>query len=185
MGAAFDDGRGHAQVYATYRRQNPVLQSSRDYSFCALTAIPDSIRAPRGSRATVRALRAPAATSTVPVRRPRRTGTFFTSNNTFHVEGNQFLPASVPFNFNPYNYFQRPDERYTFGGFADYEISPGAKPYLEAMFMDDHTDAQIAPSGDFFNTNTINCDNPLLSAQQLAAVCTTAISSVSRTGQAA
>ena len=35
------------------------------------------------------------------------------------------------------------------------------------MFMDDTSDAQIAPSGDFFNTTTINCDNPLLSAQQL------------------
>ena len=46
IGAAFDDGRGHAQAYATYRQQNPVLQSSRDYSFCALSALPRSIRAP-------------------------------------------------------------------------------------------------------------------------------------------
>src|SRR5262249_53347038 len=43
--------------------------------------------------------------------------------------------------------------------------------YLEFMFMDDHTLAQIAPSGDFFNTNSINCDNPLMSAQQLATIC--------------
>ena len=34
------------------------------------------------------------------------------------------------------------------------------KPYLEFMFMDDRTVAQIAPSGDFGNTLTINCDNP-------------------------
>jgi outer membrane receptor protein involved in Fe transport len=39
------------------------------------------------------------------------------------------------------------------------------------MFMDDRTIAQIAPSGDFFNTTTINCDNPLLGAQQRAAFC--------------
>ena len=75
-------------------------------------------------------------------------------------------PGSTPFNFAPYNYFQRPDERYNFGAFADYEIAPGAHPYLEAMFMDDHTDAQIAPSGDFGDTATINCDNPFLSAQE-------------------
>ena len=37
--------------------------------------------------------------------------------------------------------------------------------------MDDRTVAQIAPSGDFGNTTTINCDNPLLSAQQRALVC--------------
>ena len=67
------------------------------------------------------------------------------------------------FNFAPLNFFQRPDERYIAGAFADYEISPAIKPYLEFMFMDDRTFAQIAPSGDFGNTLTINCDNPLLS----------------------
>ena len=80
-------------------------------------------------------------------------------------------PAASPFNFAPYNFFQRPDERYTFGAFADYEISSGFKPYLEAMFMDDRSLSQIAPSGNFFNTNTINCDNPLLSPQQFEIVC--------------
>jgi hypothetical protein len=88
-----------------------------------------------------------------------------------HVSGNQIVPGTPLFNFAPYNYFQRPDERYTFGTFAEYEISPGAKPYLEAMFMHDHTDAQIAPSGDFTNTSYVNCDNPLLSAQEQAFIC--------------
>src|SRR4051812_36827851 len=36
FGAAFDDGRGHVQAYATYRTQDPVLESTRDFSFCAL-----------------------------------------------------------------------------------------------------------------------------------------------------
>ena len=48
------------------------------------------------------------------------------------------------------------------------------------MFMDDRTFAQIAPSGDFGNTLTINCDNPLISGSpfnptnpgnQYAAIC--------------
>ena len=37
--------------------------------------------------------------------------------------------------------------------------------------MDDRSVAQIAPSGDFFNTTSLNCDNPLMSAQQLALIC--------------
>jgi outer membrane receptor protein involved in Fe transport len=167
VGAAFDDGRGHAQAYATYRRQNAVLQSSRDYSFCALSAV----RAPLVTSLGRRFNCGGSATSA--------TGSFFQydPNNSFatvgvfQVSGNQFVPGTTPFNFAPYNYFQRPDERYTFGAFADYEISPGAKPYLEAMFMDDHSDAQIAPSGDFGNTNFINCDNPLLSTQQHDLIC--------------
>jgi outer membrane receptor protein involved in Fe transport len=39
------------------------------------------------------------------------------------------------------------------------------------MFMDDTSNSQIAPSGDFFNTTTINCDNPLLSPQQFNTIC--------------
>ena len=39
------------------------------------------------------------------------------------------------------------------------------------MFMDDQTQAQIAPSGDFGNTFTINCDNPFISDQALGIIC--------------
>jgi outer membrane receptor protein involved in Fe transport len=162
IGAQFDDGRGHAQAYATYRTQDPVLQSSRDYSFCALGGLKAT---GAGSVATTGRRFGCGGSLT------SATGTFLTNVGTFQVQGNQFSPGVTRFNFAPYNYFQRPDERYTLGAFADYEIAPGAKPYVEAMFMDDHTDAQIAPSGDFGNTATINCDNALLSAQQLATIC--------------
>jgi outer membrane receptor protein involved in Fe transport len=161
FGAAFDDGRGHVTAYATYRTQDAVLESTRDYSFCTLAA-----RAERASGDPARDTNCGgSATSNV-------TSVFLNGfGNAHHVEGNQLLPGTVPFNFAPYNYFQRPDERYTFGAFADYEISPAFKPYAELMFMDDHSDAQIAPSGDFFNTGTINCDNPMLSTQQRNLVC--------------
>jgi len=165
FGASFDDNRGHVMAYATYRKQDPVLQASRDYSFCALQA-----RATRHTKnaadpaGTERDFNCAGSATSAP-------GTFFTNVGTFHVEGNQFAAGQVPFNFSPYNYYQRPDERYTFGTFAEYEIAPGAKPYLEAMFMNDHSDAQIAPSGDFANTTTLNCDNPLLSTQQFNTIC--------------
>jgi iron complex outermembrane recepter protein len=166
FGAGFDDNRGSITAYATYRKQDAVLQASRDYSFCSLAA---RTAAQGGAGSGFRGSDfncGGSATSAV--------GTFFTNVGTFHVggaNGNRFVPGQVPFNFGPYNYYQRPDERYSFGGFAEYEISPGAKPYLEAMFMDDTSNSQIAPSGDFFNTTTINCDNPLLSAQQRATIC--------------
>ena len=165
FGAGFDDNRGSVMAYATYRKQNPVLEASRDYSFCALQRQrrPTSRRASPGI-AAVRRLR-----PTVAFACSRRMAS--PACSTVTSSGNQFVSGVPLFNFAPYNYFQRPDERYTFGTFADYEISPGAKPYLEAMFMHDHTDAQIAPSGDFFNTSYLNCDNPLLSAQQLATIC--------------
>ena len=50
--------------------------------------------------------------------------------------------------------------------FAHYTINDHFEPYLEVMFMNDYTDADIAPSGNFGVTETINCDNPMLSEQQ-------------------
>ncbi|MEJ7776878.1 MAG: TonB-dependent receptor [Sphingomicrobium sp.] len=169
FGAGFDDNRGNITTYATYRRQRPVLQSTRDYSFCALAALPQS--APRANNDIDELDRrfncGGSATSA--------NGTFFTNVGTFQVEGDQFVAGNTPFNFGPFNFFQRPDERYTLGGFAEYEISEGFKPYLEAMFMDDRSLAQIAPSGNFFATDSINCDNPLLSAQQSGIICQGAV----------
>ena len=164
FGAGFDDNRGSIMAYATYRKQDPVTQASRDYSFCSLAAR-TAAQGGRGSGFNGSDFNCGgSATSAV--------GTFFTNVGTFHVgNNNQFVPGQVPFNFGPYNFYMRPDERYTLGAFANYEISPGVKPYLEAMFMDDTSVAQIAPSGDFFNTTTINCDNPLLSAQQFSKIC--------------
>ncbi|HWU93697.1 MAG TPA: TonB-dependent receptor, partial [Sphingomicrobium sp.] len=163
FGASFDDGRGHVQAYATYRSQDPVLESTRDYSFCALGSFQPQYVASYGQ-----AYCGGSGTSAQ--------GTFFVDNpvtgGTYHVgNGNQLIPGEVLFNYAPYNYYQRPDERYTLGTFANYEIAPGAQPYLEAMFMDDHSDALIAPGGDFGDTLTVNCDNPLLSDQERGIIC--------------
>ncbi len=167
FGTGFDDSRGHILGYATYRKQEAILQSSRDYSSCSLTAL-----SPTAATAAGRDFNCGGSATSA-------NGTFQQFNpDTFAFRGNfqvgpdqTFIPGSTPFNFAPYNYYQRPNERYTLGVFAEYEIGEYAKPYLEAMFMDDQSVAQIAPSGDFGNTNTLNCDNPLLSAQQQTFLC--------------
>ena len=112
-------------------------------------------------------------------------GTFAGPTGTFKVDpatGN-FVPSDAfgagtndLYNFGPLNLFQRPDECYSFGAFGSYDLWSGAEFYANLMFTDYQSHAQIAPSGDFFSTNTINCANPLLSAQQLAAIgCTAAL----------
>ncbi len=80
--------------------------------------------------------------------------------------GNTLRPfaTSDQFNFAPLNYYRRPSTRLSFGAFADYEINEHFKPYLDVMFMDYSTKAQIAPSGAFFGPRKVNCDNPLLLA---------------------
>jgi len=159
IGAGFDDGRGHALAYFGYRNVRPVLASQRDFSSCTIQNTSAGVPTCGGS--------ATAAPGNV---------LFFVPGQTSSTIG-ALGPGTITqgtsnvFNFAPFNYFQRPDERYIAGAFANYEINDAIKPYLEFMFMDDRTLAQIAPSGDFAQTLTINCDNPLLSAQQFDVIC--------------
>src|SRR5436190_1588858 len=168
IGAAFDDGRGHVLAYAGYRHTDQITQGRRDYSSCALTSrTAGQIAAGVGTGGA-----AGTTDFTCGGSGTSANGTFFTNTGTFQVGPNRtFIPGSTPYNFAPTNFYQRPDERYVLGAFASYEISEALKPYMEVMFMDDRTVAQIAPSGNFGNTLNINCDNPLMSAQERAIVC--------------
>ena len=172
IGAGFDDDRGHAVAYFGYRNVKPVLQRNRDYSACTI----QNSRA--GSPICGGSATANPGTAVI----FQQTTTHLANSNTITVTTSTVAAlgpgtindfASNLFNFAPLNYFQRPDERYTAGAFANYEIADAFKPYLEFMFMDDRTLAQIAPSGDFGNTLTINCDNPFMSAAQRTEICGT------------
>ncbi|MBX7539959.1 TonB-dependent receptor domain-containing protein [Qipengyuania sphaerica] len=177
FGTSFDDGRGRATAYIGYRNIKAVTQASRDYSACALSANTAGSATPYSCGGS---LTSPTGTAIYYDTVPDFTGPDgepdgiddFTSTLAGFGPGRS-LAAFQRFNFGPFNYYQRPDERYTAGVFTDYEISPALHPYAEFMFMDDRTVAQIAPSGDFGNTLSINCDNPLLGADQFAALCDT------------
>lgn len=150
MGGNFNEGRGNVVAYATYRDIEAVLQSERDHSACSLNGTNTGC----GGSGTHDKGR-------------------FTDFSTydFRVEGDTFVPnAGYVYNFGPLNYWQRPDERYTAGAFAHYEVNPHADVYTQIMFMDDRTVSQIAPSGAFFVTSTISCENPFMTDTQAAQI---------------
>ncbi len=180
FGTSFDDGRGHITAYAGYRKVDAVLQRDRDYSACALNGRSPNQVAANGALYSCGGS-ATSANGTIiaydsfglPFVDADGDGVHDAFTSTFYQvgSGRTFNGGFTPYNFGPLNYFQRPDERYTAGVFAEYEVSDSLKPYLEFMFMDDRTKAQIAPSGNFGNTLSINCDNPLLGASQAAVLC--------------
>lgn len=153
MGLNSHDGRGNITAYVVYGQNNEILQANRDFSACSLGSNPTNSFSCGGSATAV-------------------PGTFtqdFATNYT--ISDNQFRPfvdATDQFNTGPANHFLRPDERYSLGANGHYQLSDHADGYMQLMFADDRSVAQIAPGGVFFDTSTINCDNPLLSAQQLA-----------------
>ncbi|SFP57822.1 TonB-dependent receptor domain-containing protein [Sphingomonas rubra] len=173
FGQNIGGGKGNITTYLGYRRVQPINQANRDVSACALD---------------------PVFTGTPPV------GTGFTCGGSINNEFGYFQPISGPnegtafnntrdgqktwvpydssfrYNYAPLNFFQRDDERFTFGAFGKYEIVPAAEIYGSAMFMKDHTFSQVAPSALFLGfPYQINCDNPLLGAQQGQLLCGAAL----------
>lgn len=154
MGTNFSEGRGNITAYATVRDIEAVVQADRDYSACALTDDGAGGMECGGS-------------GTIP------TGRFTDfANFDYTVAGSDFVPRDgLLYNYAPTNYFQRPDERRSFGVIGNYTVNDNVEIYTELSMMDDRTVAQIAPSGNFFATSTLSCGNPLLSPQQFDAIC--------------
>jgi iron complex outermembrane receptor protein len=181
MGTNFAEGNGNITGYFVYHDQQPIAASARDFSDCQLASNGD-IASP--SYTGVECLGSSNSNRFTP-ENPLAPG----YNTRYSVVGNQLLPwpqagSSPPaiFNYNNYEYLQREDKRYQAGFLAHDDINDHVKPYMEFGWMDDRTDAVVAPSGLFVGSNTqtadgnelINCSNPLLSAQQRNLICTPA-----------
>ena len=151
LGGNFAGGKGNATVFLGYKREDPVLQATRDFSSCALnpgasftcggsaTSFPGRFRVLTGPNAATNFTVADAA------------------GNTRLFNNNTDL-----FNFGPYNYYQRPSEKYMFNAFAHLDVDPHARVYTELGFHQDHTLSQIAPSGLFGLLSTVSSENPLI-----------------------
>ncbi|HEX4969653.1 MAG TPA: TonB-dependent receptor [Steroidobacteraceae bacterium] len=150
MGVSTEDGRGNITAYAGVRDNKEVLQRDRDYSACSLNANPKTSFACGGS-----------GTSYPGYFYQAGTGAFTIDSAT----GNTFRPFTADdlYNFGPKNHYQRPDTRYVLGAMGHYELAEVADVYTQLMYTDYESVAQIAPGGNFFDTGTINCDNPFLS----------------------
>jgi len=162
VGMNAPDGKGNIEGYATYLSQDPIYQGTRDFSACQL-------KAPNLCNGSV------------------NSNQFFTSDgmgDQFAVVGHSFAlyPAAgqnppALFNSNPYESLIHQDTRYTGGFLANYEVNDWVKPYLTFQYMHDQTQTQVAPTALFEGDGVeadggflVNCNNPLLSAQQRGAI---------------
>ena len=148
MGSSFADGRGHAMAWLTWRKNEALFQGQRDYSSCALNAAGTAC----GGSGTN-------ATGNFYFYQPGTGG----SSASLNPDGSFKNAYGAPFNYAPVNYYQRPDERYTFGSSLKYEVNEHFKPYLETMYINKKDAVEIAPSGAFFtDIHGISCSDPLI-----------------------
>jgi len=73
-------------------------------------------------------------------------------------------PTTAFFNFNPYNIFQTPFERFNIFAQAKYAVSDSVEVYTRGMFSKNKVGTIIAPSGSFGSTITTPLNNPYLPA---------------------
>jgi outer membrane receptor protein involved in Fe transport len=73
------------------------------------------------------------------------------------------------FNFNPFNYYRTPQEKYNVFAIADFELNDHFKPYTQIEYSNITVIQQIAPSGTFGQTFDVPLANPFFSDQARAA----------------
>jgi len=175
FGGNIDNGRGHMTAFVEKTDTDPILQGDFDISACALrsgySGCGGSSTIPPGRFADFGLLKAngfkPIAGSDMCV---------IDANGwcrmDLKVVGDTFANrAGQAYNYNPTNYFQRPDTRYNAGLFGHYDISDNVTAYVESRYMKSESVAQIAYSGTFGNITSFPCYNPLMSAQQHHTIC--------------
>ena len=166
MGVNTDDGRGNLTAWIGYRNNDEVLQRYRDYSACSI----DTGSGAMASYAAGADFRCGGSATTNPAYITDFVSYDYTLDAANPGEFRDYTGADA-YNFGPLNYYQRPDQRYSVGFNGHYEINDYVEAYGQFQFMDYESVAQIAPSGTFFNTSTIACDNAMLSASQRDALC--------------
>lgn len=167
FGGGVLDGRGHVTGFIEKTDTAPILQGDYDISACALTrgksACGGSSTIPPGRWADFGGYSALGYVNTAD---PSVTGL------DLKVLGDEFVPrAGQTFNYNPTNFFQRPDERLNVGFFGNYQVADTVEAYASVRSMRSESNAQIAYSGTFGNITSLPCYNPLLSKQQYDTVC--------------
>nr|WP_310497735.1 TonB-dependent receptor [Sandarakinorhabdus sp.] len=183
VGGSFDDGKGNAVLSVGYQKWDPVYQGARPFSVFGVdsytggpggsgTAIPGRFTNTRGLQADGQISRTPAFSIVGftegegggrPILAPNPAG----QNNPGFRQVNAAgagVPQFSTFNFNPYNIFQTPFERFNIYGQANYQVSDAIEFYTRGMFSRNTVSTIIAPSGVFSSEVTIPLSNPFLPA---------------------
>ena len=167
VGVNSEDGKGNITAYFTYREANEIRQSDRIASACAFGGGDPEFFC-LGSSTT----------------RPARIASFGLANTSqfdlLAFDPNTGVTRDIvlsgspndTFNFASTQRTRAPQERFTIGMFSHYELTDNIEMYMDLAYADSTSEGQIGPSGTFFATDTINCDNPFLTDIQLDAICT-------------
>ena len=186
FGASLGDGRGNITSYFRYLRNDGIQQGDRDFARCAgfSGTGPDfscigSNQGPFPTTFVLGPQTDPVTGDPVGLLNPDGSPLLDAEGDpvtagAFSLNDDDTLSTGFnnPFNFNPFNPIRRAVERFNAGFSSYYEIADNVEAYMDFGFTQSNSPQVIAPSAAFGSAiNQVNCDNPLLTAEQLALIC--------------
>jgi outer membrane receptor protein involved in Fe transport len=181
MGSNLDDGRGNVAMNITWADRNAVKLGDRPLGLLGIRTSDgsnydkflagDTPTETENCSPGTGAVTAGGSTTSIPTAAQIVGGSElgqFRDDRTLNTDpstvGLNTGRCSV-FNFNPFNYYQTPQEKYSGMVIANYEISEAANVYSSLSFSNVTVVAQIAPSGTFGQPFNVPVDNFFLSDQ--------------------
>jgi iron complex outermembrane receptor protein len=180
LGANFDEGRGNAVISLGYQNTDPVYQGARKFSrnnYTSTSGGAGGSGTTVPTRFSVAGLAGEFLVPPVPASPgvpavPGVPNPAYVSGNQQIVPGTGALSSTViPYNFNPFNIFQTPFERFNIYGAGHYEISDNIEVYGRGLFSKNTVSTIIAPSGIFGSSLAIPFSNPYLPAAARQTFC--------------
>ena len=178
IGSDFADNRGNIAVFAEYAKRGSIGQGQRDFSRFTFLDTPDgfvtggSAGVPQGRIVAVGGAGAPAATIGAGTNYVGGGAFFFTPGTS-----RPFAGSASPdgYNYAPANFLMVPQERWTIGGYGEYEIADSVTAFTEVNFINNRVENELAATPLTQNVDfNIAAIAPFLSAADLAQINTIA-----------
>ena len=166
LGLNFDGDRGNITVGGGRTTRGSILLADRPYGLFGVSSTTGSgLGSPPAEPSpdcsgntsfTTAHSTGVGSTTAIPATLNLRSGNSY----QFRDDGSLVLGECARFNFNPFNYYQTPQERWQATTVASYDANENLEIYARASFSANSSDFQIAPSGTFGTAFTIPVMNP-------------------------
>ncbi len=166
FGLNFDDDRGNITIGGGRTKRGSILLGDRDFGLFGVSSATGSGLGSQppappadctgNTDLSTAFASGVGSTTAIPGTLNLRSGNSYQFRNDMSLEQG----TCARFNFNPFNYYQTPQDRWQATAVADYEVNRNVEAYATAIFSSNESAFQIAPSGTFGQEFTIPVANP-------------------------
>ena len=180
LGSRFEEDRGHVAINVTWSDRDPLLLGQRDIGTVGIQTSDGAglteFLAGEGATVPMQGCGGPnvaatgGSTTSIPTRvniaGAGNVGQFLNDRTLFTGDigtGLDERGGCSVFNFNPFNYFRTPQEKYSIFATGDFEVNEHVSVYTTIRYGNTTVRQQVAPSGTFGARFDVPLANPFIS----------------------